>query len=466
MLVVVHHEYGSADVLRLERVAMPVPDDDQVLLKVRAASVNPLDWHYLRGTPYLIRLVETGLLRPRVERLGVDLSGEVQAVGKNVTQFKPGDEVFGHRFGAFAEYVRTSEASLALKPASISFEQAAAVPIAALTALQALRDKGELKSGQRVLINGASGGVGSFAVQIAKAYGAEVTGVCSTRNVELVRSLGADHVIDYTREDYTRTARPYDLIVDMVGNYSLSARRRALTAHGTLVMVGSVDTGLWLKPLTGILKSLVLAPFVSQNLRGILADMNQADLNVLRELMESGKVTPLIDRTYSLREVPDAIRYVEEGHSRGKVVIRMDQEPRGAALSVAETSGVAGSIGPELAALAVLAVLFFWPVLPALALNRRFLRQQPGKRSFRWGYYFSLQALLGGVALGLLLEAGAATALVCAAIYALLAWQFAQRKRWAWIALTILSFNPLAWIVNSFYLRKRWSEVAPRASAA
>ena len=232
MKAFVYHEFGSPDVLRLEEVDKPVPKDDQILVKVRALSVNPLDWHFMEGTPYLGRLPAFGLLKPKVERLGVDYAGTVEAVGKNITEFKPGDDVFGNHFGAFAEYLVASDKALALKPANLTFEQAASIPVAALTALQALRDTGKLQPGQKVLINGASGGVGTFAVQIAKTFGAEVTGVCSGRNVELVRSLGADHVIDYTKEDFTKGAERYDLILDNVGNQPLSGFRRVLTPRG------------------------------------------------------------------------------------------------------------------------------------------------------------------------------------------------------------------------------------------
>ena len=322
MKAIVYHKYGSPEVLRLETIEKLLPDDHQVLIKVRAASANPLDWHYMRGTPYLVRM-DSGLLEPKVGRLGVDVAGQVVAVGRNVTQFKPGDEVFGTGGGAFAEYVRASESKVVSKPAGLTFEQAATVPVAALTALQGLRDKGRIRAGQKVLINGASGGVGTLAVQIAKVLGADVTGVCSTRNVGMVRSLGADHVVDYTKEDFTRGAQRYDLILDNVANHSLSAYRRVLSPSGIYVLVGGggPDDGRWLGPMANGIKALLYSPFVSQQFVMFLASINQGDLIVMKQWLEAGKVRPVIDRTYSLSEVPDAIRYLEEGHARGKVVI-------------------------------------------------------------------------------------------------------------------------------------------------
>ena len=323
MKAIVYRCYGSTDVLEFADVEKPVPADDEVLVKVQAASVNPLDWHHMRGSPYIMRL-GTGLGAPKDSRMGVDFAGTVEAVGENVTRFKPGDEVFGGRNGAFAEYVIVPEdRALALKPANVTFEQAAAVPIAGLTALQALRDKGKLKPGQKVLINGASGGVGTFAVQIAKSFGAEVTGVCSTRNVAMVRSIGADHVIDYTQDDYTKSGQRYDLIIDNVGNHSLLANRRALDPDGILVMVGGAK-GNWLAPLMGPIKALMLSPFVEQEFVMLLARLRKDDLAILRDLMQTGKVTPVIDRRYRLSEVPAAIRYSEKGHARGKIVINLD----------------------------------------------------------------------------------------------------------------------------------------------
>ncbi|HEV8335865.1 MAG TPA: NAD(P)-dependent alcohol dehydrogenase [Candidatus Polarisedimenticolia bacterium] len=322
MKAITYSEYGPSDVLQLSEMAKPAPRVGEALVRIRAASVNPIDWHFMRGTPYLVRLL-TGWRKPKVTRLGVDAAGQVEAVGGKVTQFRPGDEVFGACRGAFAECGCAREAALALKPANLTFEQAAAVPVAAFTALQGLRDKGRIQPGKKVLINGAAGGVGTFAVQLARCFGADVTGVCSTRNVDLVRSIGAHHVVDYTREDFTKNGVQYDLIFDSVGNHSLSDCRRALVAEGTLVLVGAPDKGPWLGPLTSILGAVALSPFVSQKLRPILARPNQEDWKVLRDFLESGKVTPVIDRTYPLREISEAIRYLEEGHARGKVVIKM-----------------------------------------------------------------------------------------------------------------------------------------------
>lgn len=325
MKAVVYHEYGAPDVLRVEDVEKCAPNDNQVLIKVRAAAANPLDWHYVRGIPFLVRM-GNGVSKPADIRVGVDVAGVVEAVGKNVTQFKPGDEVFGVAGGAFAEYARANPKRIALKPASLSFEQAAAVPVAAMTALQGLRDSGKIQAGQKVLINGASGGVGTFAVQIAKSYGAEVTGVCSTRNVELVRSLGADHVIDYTKEDFSQGEVRYDLILDNVGTQPLSSFRRVMTPEGTLVMIGGggPDAGNWVGPMARPINALVMSPFVSQNMGMMLANTNNKDLTVMAELMEARKVTPVIDRTYPLSEVAEAIRYLETGRARGKVVITVE----------------------------------------------------------------------------------------------------------------------------------------------
>ncbi len=323
MKAILYTEYGPPDVLQFTEVAKPAPKDDEVLIRIRAASVNPFDWHFMRGAPYLMRIM-TGLRKPKDTRLGVDVAGQVEAVGKNVEQFQPGDLVFGSCKGAFAEYGCASEGALVPKPASVSFEQAAAVAIAALTALQGLRDGGRIQRGQKVLINGAAGGVGTFAVQIAKSFGTDVTGVCSTKNVDMVRSIGANHVVDYTREDFTKTGQRYDLMFDTVGNRSLSDCRRALTTKGTLVFVGGPDKGRWLGPLKGLLKVGVLSPFVSQKLRPFGAHLIKEDLMVMRDLLEAGKVTPVIDRSYPLSDLPEAIRYLEEGHARGKVVITME----------------------------------------------------------------------------------------------------------------------------------------------
>src|SRR5437773_358238 len=326
MKAIVYCDYGLAN-LKLEEIEKPVPDDDQILVRVRAASVNPYDWHFVEGTPYVMRAMGVGLRKPKDTRLGVDFAGTVEAVGKNVTQFKPGDEVFGGRGGAFAQYVcpRATRA-VALKPASMSFEDAASVNIAGITALQALRDKGKVQPGQKVLINGASGGVGTFAVQIAKSFGAGVTGVCSTRNVDLVKSLGADHVIDYTKEDFTKSAERYDVMLDNVGNHSLLECRRVLKPKGIYVLIGGGrpnEQGL-IGPLAKPIKAMLLSPFVSQKMGMMMADTNQKDLNVLGDLMQSGKVKPVIDRSYKLSEVPEAIRYLEQGHARGKVVITLE----------------------------------------------------------------------------------------------------------------------------------------------
>ena len=324
MKAIVYRCYGSPDVLRFEDTEKPIAADDQVLVKVHAASVNPLDWHYMRGTPYLVR-TDSGLGKPTDPRLGVDFAGTVEAVGRNVKRLKPGDEVFGGRDGAFAEYVTVrEERAVVLKPANVTFEQAASVPIAGITALQALRDKGRIQPGQKVLINGASGGVGTFAVQIAKSFGAEVTGVCSTKNVAMVRSIGADQVIDYTHEDFTQGAQRYDLIVDTIGNHPLSEYRRVLTPQGIFVLVGAPNEGRWIGGVAVMIKAMMLSPFVSQQFLPFLAELNQKDLTILGDLMQAGKVTPVIDRRYKLSEVPAALRYLEEGHARGKVVISVE----------------------------------------------------------------------------------------------------------------------------------------------
>jgi NADPH:quinone reductase-like Zn-dependent oxidoreductase len=331
MKAIVYHNYGPPDVLKCEEIEKPTVGDDQVLIRVRAASVNPYDWHFMRGTPYFIRIM-TGLRKPKDPRLGVDVAGQVEAVGRNVTQFKPGDAVSGMCKGAFAEYACVPESILVKKRDNVTFEQAAAVPIAALTALQGLRDKGKIQPGQKVLINGAAGGVGTFAVQIAKWFGAEVTGVCSTRNVEMVRAIGADRVIDYTHEDFTKSGRHYDIFFDCVGNHSLSACRRVIDPKGTYVGAGGGGTNpadfsgaRWMIAfLARSITQLVLSLFVSQKLVGVLAKGRREDLTIPNELMEAGKVTPVIDRRYRLSEVPEAIRYLEEGHARGKVVIGVE----------------------------------------------------------------------------------------------------------------------------------------------
>jgi len=326
MKAIVYSDYGLSN-LKLENIEKPVPNDDQILVKVRAASINPYDWHFVEGTPYIMRMMGVGLRKPKDIQLGVDFAGTVEAVGKNVTQFKPGDDVFGGRGGAFAEYVcRRAEGAVALKPANLTFEQAASVNIAGITALQALRDKGKVQPGQKVLINGASGGVGTFAVQIAKSFGADVTGVCSTRNVDLVRSLGADHVIDYTKEDFAKSGRRYDVILDNVPNHSLSDCRGVLTPQGKYVMIGGggPNDSRWVGPFGRVIKTMVMSPFISQQMGMMMADTSQKDLTILADMMQSGKVKPVIDRTYKLSEVPAAIAYLEEGHARGKVVITVE----------------------------------------------------------------------------------------------------------------------------------------------
>ena len=325
MKAITHCEYGDPDVLKVEEVEKPVPNDNQLLVKVRAAAVNPLDLT-IRGT-FLLRPL-SGLRKPKDTRLGVDYAGTVEAVGKNVTNFRPGDEVFGGKTGAFAEYICVlADRAVVLKPPNMTFEQAASVPVAAITALQGLRDKGKIQAGQKVLINGASGGVGTFAVQIAKSFGTEVTGVCSTRNVDLVRSIGADHVIDYTKEDFTRSDQRYDLIFDLVGNHSFSERRRVLTPNGICVMAGIGGAG-WrdgiLGRLAGELNGYLRSRFTSQKFIAYIAQFNKADMSILADLMQSGKMRPVIDRTYKFSEVSRALLYLQEGHARGKVVINLE----------------------------------------------------------------------------------------------------------------------------------------------
>jgi NADPH:quinone reductase-like Zn-dependent oxidoreductase len=326
MKAITYCDYGIAN-LKLEEIEKPTPNDDQILVKVRAASVNPYDWHFIEGTPKIMRMMGVGLRKPKDTRLGVDFAGTVEAVGKNVTQFKPGDDVFGGKGGAFAEYVcRRAEGAVALKPANITFEQAASVNIAGITALQGLRDKGKVQPGQKVLINGASGGVGTFAVQIAKSFGADVTGVCSTRNVDLVRSLGADRVIDYTKEDFAKGTERYDVILDNVPNHSLSECRQILNANGKYVMIGGggPNDNRWIGPFGRVIHTLILSPFINQKMGMMMADPSSKDLAMLGEMMQAGKLKAVIDRTYKLSEVPDAIRYLEEGHARGKVIITVE----------------------------------------------------------------------------------------------------------------------------------------------
>jgi NADPH:quinone reductase-like Zn-dependent oxidoreductase len=320
MKAIRYYRYGSPDVLQLEEVDKPVVDNDAVLVRVRAAAVNPYDWHFMRGEPYFMRLM-FGLRTPSRNSLGVDYAGQVEAVGKDVTQVRPGDEVYGMCDGAFAEYLCVPEAQAAPKPANLTFEQAAAVPLAALTALQGLRDSGQVQSGQKVLIIGASGGVGTFAVQIAKEMGAHVTGVCSTPNLEMVRGLGADEVIDYTQEDFTRRGQKYDVIFQLGGMDSPSRCRRALTPQGRLVLSSGDSSDRWIGPLSNIIYAAALNRFVSQTLVTLDTQRSKQDLIHLKEMIEAGKLTPVIDRTYSLSEVPDAVRHVESGHPRGKIVI-------------------------------------------------------------------------------------------------------------------------------------------------
>ena len=319
MRAYVRNRYGSPDVLSLEEVDKPEVTDEGALVRVRATSVNAHDWHMLRGKPYIARMGE-GLGRPKSAVLGIDVAGTVEAVGANVTHLQPGDDVFGSRSGAFAEYV--SGRNMVPMPKGLTFEQAAAIPVAGQTALQGLRDKGGSQAGQRVLINGADGDVGTFAVQIAKALGAEVTGVTSTKNVDMVRSIGAAQVVDYTREDFTRAGQRYDLILDVGGNRSLSAMRRVLNPEGTVVMVAP-SPGQWIGPIARILGAVVTSRFARQKVRPFLSTVSKDDLLVLRELIEASKVTPVIDRTYSFNEIPEAIRYVEAGHAQGKVVITL-----------------------------------------------------------------------------------------------------------------------------------------------
>jgi NADPH:quinone reductase-like Zn-dependent oxidoreductase len=319
MKAIVYYKYGSPDVLKLEEVEKPTPKDDEVLVKIHAASVNAYDWHFLTADIFLIRLMSGGLLKPKYTRLGADIAGRVEAVGRNIKQFQPGDEVFGMVKGGFAEYACAPENALALKPANTSFAEAAAIPMAAITALQGLRDEGQIQAGQKVLINGASGGVGTFALQVAKFFGAEVTAVCSTGNLEQARSLGADHVIDYTKEDFTKNGQQYDLIFAANGYHSLSAYKRALTPKGIYIMAGG--------SMTQIFQSMLMGSMMSESggrkMSGVSAKRNQKDLAFLKELVEAGKVVPVIDRSYPLNEAAEALRYLGKGHAKGKVVITM-----------------------------------------------------------------------------------------------------------------------------------------------
>src|SRR6267142_1473999 len=320
MKAIVYHNNASGDVLKLEDMEKPVPRDDEILIKVRAASINPLDYHLLRHA--FLRRIISAVSKVKIARAGRDVAGQVEAIGRNITQFKPGDEVFGACNGSFAEYACARESALAMKPDNVSFEQAASSPVAGLTAFQGLRNKAQIQPGQKVLINGAAGGVGTFAVQIAKAFGAEVTGVCSTRNVEMVRSIGADTVIDYTREDFTTNGQHYDLIFDLVSNHSFSEHRRALTPKGICIGAGIVGLGgSMIRLLSRWIPELLMSPFVSRRFPSFMAKLNRADLTAIAALMSAGKVTPVIDRRYSLSEAAEAVLYLEEGHARGKVII-------------------------------------------------------------------------------------------------------------------------------------------------
>lgn len=320
MKAIVYEKYGSPDVIQLKDIEKPTPKDDEVLIKIHAASVNAYDWHFLTADIFLIRLMGGGLLKPKNTRLGADMAGRIETVGKNVKQFQPGDEVFGMVKGSFAEYTCAPESALALKPVNTSFDEAAAIPMAAITALQGLRDEGQIRAGQTVLINGASGGVGTFAVQIAKSFGAEVTAVCSTGNLEQARSIGADHVIDYTKEDFTKNGQQYDLVFAANGYHSLSAYKRALTPKGIYIMAGGT--------MAQIFQSMLMGPMMSETggrkMSGVSAQRSQNDLVFIKELFEAGKIKSVIDRRYPLGEAAEALRYLGAGHARGKVVISVE----------------------------------------------------------------------------------------------------------------------------------------------
>jgi len=317
---ILYRRYGGPEVLSYEEAPKPIPNDDEVLIRIRAASVNPYDYRFMRGSPHPLR-VATGLRRPKDPRLGVDVAGDVEAVGRNVTDLAVGDAVFGACHGAFAEYGCAKPGSLTIKPENVTYDQAAGATIAGITALQALREYARLQAGQTILVNGAAGGVGTFAVQMAKVFGATVIGVCSTHNVEMVRSIGAARVIDYTKEDFTQAAQRVDVILDNISNHSLAACRRVLTPRGTYVVVGSSSPGHWLGPLARPLTTLLLSPFVAQRMSVAMTRSSPADLATLGDLMKTGKVTVVIDRRYELRETADAIRYLERGHARGKVIV-------------------------------------------------------------------------------------------------------------------------------------------------
>ena len=320
MKAIVYEKYGTPDVIQLKDIEKPTPNDDEVLIKIHAASVNAYDWHFLTADIFLIRLMSGGLLKPKNTRLGADMSGRIETVGKNIKQFQPGDEVFGMVKGSFAEYTCAPESALALKPVNASFDEAAAIPMAAITALQGLRDEGHIQAGQKVLINGASGGVGTFAVQIAKSFGAEVTAVCSTRNLEQARSIGADYVIDYTKEDFTKNGQQYDLVFAANGYHPLSAYKRALTPKGIYIMAGG--------SMAQIFQSMLFGSMMSETggrkMAGVSAKRNQNDLVFIKELFEAGKVKSVIDKQYPLNEAAEALRYLGAGHARGKVVISME----------------------------------------------------------------------------------------------------------------------------------------------
>ncbi len=328
MKAIVYTKYGPPDVLQLKEIAKPIPKDNEVLIKIHAVSLNAKDWRLMRAKPFIARLMGAGLLKPKQQILGMDVAGQVEAVGSNVNQFQPGDEVYGDLtpcgMGGFAEYVCATEDALVLKPASITFEEAAAVPLAAVSALQGLRDNGKIQPGQKVLINGAGGGVGTFAVQIAKSFGAEVTGVCSTRNLDMVRSIGADHVIDYTKEDFTKSGQRYDLILAVNGYHPIFDFKRALSPEGIYVMIGGSNAQMF--------QAMLLGPWISmigsKKMGILIAKANKDDLAVLNELLEAGKVKPVIDRRYPLSEVAEAIRYLEEGHAQGKVIITVEHNSK------------------------------------------------------------------------------------------------------------------------------------------
>lgn len=325
MKSIIYRQYGTAEALESVEIDIPEVTDNQVLLKVHAVSINPADWHFMRGTPYLLRL-QTGLLKPKNGSFGFDIAGVVEAVGKNVSEFSVGDEVFGESRGALSEFALILEDQLVMKPVNLSFEEAAAVPMVGFTALQALRDKAKIQSGQRVLIVGASGGVGTFTVQIAKSFGAHVTGVCSTRNVEMVRSIGADHVIDYTREEFSQCGDKFDIIIQTAGNYRLAEFRNVLTPAGTFVQAGDssgTKAVFGFSLIFGMLKTFVISRFTKQRMPAFLAKRSKADLIVLKDLIESGKLRPVIDRIYPMAEIADAVRYLETGHARGKVIISL-----------------------------------------------------------------------------------------------------------------------------------------------